>query len=299
MNLLAALSQPSLAPPVGKKLSTGLSILNYALSGDVSYGLDSGSVVMVSGDTNSGRTTFGLTVLAEAAINVLFDQYTLVYFDTEGKAVDVRSYLGSKAADRIYMGAVNSLDAFWKYCSSAVKRVIVLDSLDGVLCPGFSSGSSWWTNNQCAKGVFDCIRSNSSILIITAQEKVIQSKKVIAGGYAPVFYSDFQLRLTYMGEYYKMRRKNRVSIGSNTSISVLKSKFDSPSRVECPSPIVVGYGYDNAVSLLTFLRRRGRVIERDGEYLFPEFGCRGDYNAMIRFCREYEQILAYKIKDWV
>ena len=139
MNLLAALSQPSLAPPVGKKLSTGLSILNYALSGDVSYGLDSGSVVMVSGDTNSGRTTFGLTVLAEAAINVLFDQYTLVYFDTEGKAVDVRSYLGSKAADRIYMGAVNSLDAFWKYCSSAVKRVIVLDSLDGVLCPGFSS----------------------------------------------------------------------------------------------------------------------------------------------------------------
>ena len=295
MNLLAALAQPSSVPSVGKKLSTGLSILNYSLSGDVSYGIDSGSVLMVSGDANSGRTTFGLTLLAEAAINSQFDDYTLVYFDTEGKTVDVHSYLGSKAADRIYLGSVNSLDAFWEYCSSAVKRIIVLDSLDGL-----SSGdSSWWTNNQCAKGVFDCIRSNTSILIITAQDKLFQSKKVIAGGFAPVFYSDFQFRLSYMGEYYKMRGKSKVSVGSNTSISVLKSKFDSFSRLDCPAPIVVGYGYDNAVSLLTFLRRKGKVIEREGEFVFPEFGCRGEYGTMLRFCRDYEQILSFKLKDWI
>ena len=84
MNLYDALNRPYLIEEeTTKKLSTGLTVLNYALSGSYRYGLETGSVVLVSGESNSGRTTFGLTVLAEASINPLFSDYTLYYYDTE------------------------------------------------------------------------------------------------------------------------------------------------------------------------------------------------------------------------
>ena len=294
MNLLAALNDSFVHTSSSKKLSTGLSVLNYALSGDVHYGIDSGSVVLVSGGVNSGRTTLGLTMLAEAAINKQFDPYTLVYYDTEGKAVDIKSYLGSRADKRIFRGAVNSLDAFWDYCSSAVNRVIVLDSLDGLMVEG-----QWKTNNRVVKGVFDCVRRNDSILIITVQEKLVQNKRVNAGGYALRYYSDFILRSEFDGEYYKRGRGRKVYIGTDTTVSVIKSKFDGDSKIKCPAPIVVGYGYDNAVSLLTFLRNRGIVKEtEDNTYEFPEYGFNGSYSSILRFCRDYEDILSFKVKEY-
>ena len=255
------------------------------------YGIDSGSVIWVSGSSNSGRTTFGLTILAEAAISRLYDSYSLVYFDTEGKAIDVANYLGKRAADRIWIGSVNSLESFWEYCANAVNRVIVLDSLDGLM-----NEKGWQVNNSYAKGVFDCVHHNNSILIIIAQQKFADNKKVTAGGFAPVFYSDFHLRLTFNGDIYETRKGVKVSVGSNTTITTLKSKFLQGRYFDVPAPVIVGSGYDNAESLMMFLRRKGKIKEVDGLFYYPDFGCKGDYKTMLRFCREYENILSFQIK---
>ena len=295
MNLLAALAQSSIVQnKIHKELSTGLSLLNYSLSGDAQYGIDSGSVIWVSGSSNSGRTTFGLTILAEAAISRLYDSYSLVYFDTEGKSIDVANYLGKRAADRIWIGSVNSLESFWEYSASAVNRVIVLDSLDGLM-----DEKGWQINNSYAKGVFDCIHRNGSILIIIAQQKFADNKKVTAGGFAPVFYSDFHLRLTFNGDIYETRKGTKVSVGSNTTITPLKSKFPVKRFFDVPAPVIVGSGYDNAESLMLFLRKKEKIRELNGEFYYPEFGCKGDYKTMLRFCREYESILVFKIKEFV
>ena len=216
----------------------------------------------------------------------------MVYFDTEGKSIDVANYLGKRAADRIWVGSVGSLESFWEYCANAVNRVIVLDSLDGLM-----DENGWQINNSYAKGVFDCIHRNGSILIIIAQQKFADNKKVTAGGFAPVFYSDFHLRLTFNGDIYETRKGVKVSVGSNTTISPLKSKFPVKRFFDVPAPVIVGSGYDNAESLLMFLRRKGKIKEVDGMFYYPDFGCKGDYKTMLRFCREYENILAFRLKE--
>lgn len=294
MKLYDALNRPYLREEEAtKKLSTGLTVLNYALSGSYKYGLETGSVVLVSGENNSGRTTFGLTVLAEASINPLFSDYTLYYYDTEGKTVDIRGFLGNRAGDRIYSQKLSHIDSFWELCSRRKRSIIVLDSLDGLMV----GGNTWRKNNDCAKGVFDCVRKNNSIVVITLQAKRVNGKIITAGGYAPIFYSDTLVRLSYSGELLARRGKTNMSVGTNTSITPLKSKFENISIIECPAPINVQFGYDNALSMLLYFIKEGIIAEKDGVYSFPVYNIVGDFYVFLKYFRDNEVNIAQNFRE--
>lgn len=295
-NIRKALTAPILKQTAQRNvyhLSTGLSLLNYALSGDYSYGIESGSVVTVLGAPGSGRSTVGLTLLAEAVQNSAFSRYRLLYNDTEMQNVDIVQYFGSKTAKRIEKIS-SGVGCFWDELPLISEPFIyVLDSLDGV-----ASECAWKLNNERANEAYNSIRQRNSILVIVSQERQVESKKVSAGGFAFSFYADYSLRTERIGDVLRsVNNRNRV-VGTNAAIQVLKTKAHFVD-FSIPAPVFVGYGYDNAESLFMFARQKQLVVERNGKFQFSEFGLTGTHKEMLTFFHQYEQLIVRWLINWL
>lgn len=131
------------APKQG--LSTGLTLLNLAVSGNPNYGLLPGHYYRYVGDSSAGKTWFCMVLLAEASINPMFDEYDLIYDDIEGGALmDVEKYYGSRLASRLvppqgtkknpeYSGTVEQLyDILDELSDTGRKFIYIVDSMDSL-----------------------------------------------------------------------------------------------------------------------------------------------------------------------
>ena len=86
----------------GLALSTGSTLLNLAMTGDSQRGWVAGHYFLFVGDSDSGKSWFMHTALAEASINPKFDGYRLIYDNTEAKSLmDINRYFGDRLAARI------------------------------------------------------------------------------------------------------------------------------------------------------------------------------------------------------
>lgn len=111
-----------------KGLSTGLTLLNLAVSGNPTYGLLPGHYYRYVGDSSSGKTWFCMVLLAEASINSNYDDYDLIYDDIEGGALmDVKKYYGSKLVERLVPPSGTKKDP--KYSESVEQLYDTLDEL--------------------------------------------------------------------------------------------------------------------------------------------------------------------------
>jgi len=85
-----------------KLLSTSITNLNLAFSGNPYGGILAGSYYLWVGDSDSGKTYCGLAALAEASIDPKFDGYRLIYNNREaGALMDIATHYGSKLAKRL------------------------------------------------------------------------------------------------------------------------------------------------------------------------------------------------------
>lgn len=83
-------------------LSTGSTLLNLALSGSRKGGFPAGRYVYFVGDSQSGKTWFSLTCLAEAQLHPKFKRYRIVYDNVEdGAQMDLGRYFGRQVAERV------------------------------------------------------------------------------------------------------------------------------------------------------------------------------------------------------
>jgi RecA/RadA recombinase len=83
-------------------VSTGVTPLNLAITNHSLCGIEKGTYVLMVGSSSSGKSMLALTILAEAANNPSFDNYSLLYADCEGGAgFPLRPLFGNKLADRI------------------------------------------------------------------------------------------------------------------------------------------------------------------------------------------------------
>ncbi len=86
----------------GLLLPTGNSLLNLALSRQVSGGYGSGRLVNAIGDSHTGKTILALTTLAEMANDHKWDDYDLCYYDSEfAQSFDIAKLFGSKLKERM------------------------------------------------------------------------------------------------------------------------------------------------------------------------------------------------------
>lgn len=83
-------------------LGSGSTLVNLAGSGDPRGCFAKGGYYLYIGDSSSGKTVLALSCLAEAALDPEFDNYRLIYDNTEaGARMDLRKFFGSKTVDRL------------------------------------------------------------------------------------------------------------------------------------------------------------------------------------------------------
>lgn len=83
-------------------LSSGSTLLNLAATGRIVGCYAKGLYYWLVGDSDSGKTWYTLSMLAEAAINPEFDDYRFIHDNSEGGALmDIERFFGKAVADRI------------------------------------------------------------------------------------------------------------------------------------------------------------------------------------------------------
>ena len=83
-------------------LSSGSTLLNLACTDRAVGAFVKGTYSLFVGDSDSGKTFFVLSILAEAAKNPNFDNYRFIFDCPEqGALMDIEKFFGSKAAKRI------------------------------------------------------------------------------------------------------------------------------------------------------------------------------------------------------
>lgn len=83
-------------------VSIGSTLLNCAMSDNYLGGIAQGTIVNVIGESSAGKTMVCETMLAEAANDPKYDDYTLILDDAEyAHAIDTEHLFGKKAAERI------------------------------------------------------------------------------------------------------------------------------------------------------------------------------------------------------
>lgn len=83
-------------------VSIGSTLLNCAMSDNYLGGIAQGTIINVIGESSAGKTMVCETMLAEAANDPKYDDYTLILDDAEyAHAIDTEHLFGKKAAERI------------------------------------------------------------------------------------------------------------------------------------------------------------------------------------------------------
>jgi RecA/RadA recombinase len=280
-----------------RPLSTGLATLNCALSGNRLGGVESGCVIWISGQSDSGRTIMGLTFLAEAVQNLLFDRYALFFHDTEGKQPDIQRLFGEQLYNRVkQLPDDMSVEDVWEFLASPRNSpyIYVLDSIDGLI-----DDDAWKVNNQRAKETFDYVRQTDSILVILSQQKLIDGKKVAAGGAAIPFYVDYIIHTANIADIFGTVNKKMHPIGIRTKFDIVKRKYVGKFQ-SIPVPIFFDHGLDNVDAICEFLLARGKATASpSGRYAFADMGWTGNgYNAFRKFVQEREVVLGCYIEHF-
>ena len=283
-------------PVYRRLLSSGLFTLNCALSGSYSAGIESGSVVWISGSSDSGRTVAALTFLAEAANSMAFDRYNLYFHDTENKRPQIKRLFGNKLSSRLNRITDCSLERFWdSFDDDKFPCLYVLDSLDGLT----SDTVGWRVNNKHAKKMFDHIRVHDSILIILSQQKIVDCKKVSSGGAALPFYSDYIIYTDSLGNRTAHSGEKSRTIGINARFEIIKRKYAGRFSA-MPVPIFSDYGYDNAEAIIDFLVLHRKItvdgIFEGAKWTFDDMGWTGVRDELLQYIRENEKVLGYYLE---
>lgn len=268
MNLKDALLQTVPSRQSKTAVSTGLSLLNVALTGSPDCGIEAGSVVWVSGSDCSGRTTLGISLLTEIARDHRFSDYELVYYDDLLRGSLSYGYIDSGYTDRLERRSLDCVESFWDDIDSTDTAVVILDSMDILMAlDTLSEEAAWKINNRRVGKAFRHIRDTESILIITCREKKSCGKIVSAGGGAIPSYADYWFRTHNSGPIFQEANGRNRLVGTKSSITVIKSP-EGKGGVSVPAPIYSNSGYDDAESVVKFLWLAKKIKKTDHGYAF-------------------------------
>jgi RecA/RadA recombinase len=122
-------------------IPSGLTLLNCGLSDCHSGGYRQGTIVNLVGDSDSGKSLFCITAQACCANEERFDDYELIYRDTEfAFSFDIAHLFGKKTKDRLGKVEPMQFPALLETVQGDIFRLLdagksfiyVIDSLDGL-----------------------------------------------------------------------------------------------------------------------------------------------------------------------
>ena len=279
-----------------KYLSTGVSVFNLQLSGDVNCGIKQGSYAFIVGDSSAGKSFLAATMAAQATIDEQFSDYDVVYDDVEnGCSFDMATLFSPEVAARIkepMHGTSVFIDDFYHNVRSHVQAkptIYVLDSQDALTTKeesakfadiseaikkaggdtekalknlsGQMADGKAKKHSQLLRKLVTMLESNGSILIILGQTRddltgYAQDSLVWSGGRALKFYSHVMLHMKVAGRLTKTVNKTKREMGIKSKVKVIKNR-QTGKRSEAECPIYYSHGYDDVGSMIDFLIAEG------------------------------------------
>jgi len=251
-------------------LSTGSTELNLGCSGSPFGALLKGKYYGWVGDSQSGKTIWVLTLLAEAANNPSFNNYRLIFDDVEGGALfDMSKFFGKKMASRLepprtgkkgplYSETVEELyynidDCYQRWQEDGKPFIYIVDSIDALTTlddeATFQKRKKATRSNTEAKGSYGAakpklnsmylrkmtaqLRKSGSIVVFISQSRdgfSMFEPKTRSGGKALKFYATMEF-WTRRGKVIKAKYLgNEIPIGVNVIIQIKKNRVKGKDR---------------------------------------------------------------------
>ena len=291
------------ADPEPLYVSTGSTSLNLACTGRTRDGIRAGSYVLLAGDSDSGKTWLGHSILAEAAGNPAFDDYELQYDDIEyGSLMNVKKFFGKKLADRLVVKHSESVERFYDDVYRDIKGkkpfIRIVDS-DAALKSekdvkqfekemgarqrgGEASGTMGMEKAKAhstkLRIVANKLQDNGSILVIIGQLRQnvgMDAKfnpKLMPGGLALKYWSHLVLWTSTRKTLYKqVNQKKKHEQGIIAAVKVKKNRFTG-RKGGCLIPIYHSFGIDDIGANVDFLLDEGHWKKAGGRVAAKEFG---------------------------
>jgi len=303
-----------LEPPIDPKnlVSTGSTLLDLALSGNLRGGLCRGKCFLFVGDSSSGKTFFCLTCFAEAARRPSFDGVRFVHNNVEdGALMDFAKYFGAEVAQRCETECVVGVEAMYETLDTAIEDgpvIWVNDSADALTSEDedeiFQDNKRQRAKGKETKGTFGMskpkahstmlrqvvpkLKKHGSILINICQTRedvnpATYTTKTRAGGKALKFYAHAEMWTSVAAPIYKEVRGNKLKIGNLVKIEVKKNRLTGKEwTVEVP--IYFSYGIDDLESCVDFLTKwkHWAKAEKGGKIDATELGITGNKAKIIK-----------------
>ena len=272
-------------------LSTGSTLLNIEMTGNSKGGWYTGHYYLFVGDSDSGKSWFMHTTLAEAANNPAFDNYRLIYDYPEAKSslIDVERYFGKKLAQRIEQPMVRdgqpasseTAEEFYYNVHDATKQdrpfVYILDSQDSLTCNreankfqklkaksrgsnvdvasgDYADGKAKVHSSHLRQLIMPLARTNSLLIIVNQSRDSFDmfERDSYSGGRALKFYAVAQLWSYHAGKLEKTFRKKKRQTGIKSRIKIKKNHVTG-RQGETTVPIYHSHGIDDVGSCVDYL----------------------------------------------
>jgi len=264
-------------------LSTGCTLLNLNMTGRPDGGWVTGHYFLFVGDSDSGKSWFMHTALAEASINPTFDDHRLIYDNTEVKSLmDIGRFFGQRCADRIEPPRLidgdptfsQTTEEFYYHLDDAVEEkrpfIYILDSQDSLSSEREStkfdkkkSKARGKKNTQVSDGDYSDGKAKShssnlrqfmgpladmnSLLIVVNQARdsfSMYERDSYSGGRALKYYSVAQLWSYNAGMIHRDFRGIKRQLGIRARIKVKKNHITGKMG-DVEVPIYHSHGIDD------------------------------------------------------
>ncbi len=291
-------------------LSTGLDVLNLALSGRVDGGIPTGSYIWWVGDSESGKSFAALTMLAEAAKDGWFVKHRLIYDNSENSSLpDTRKFFKDKLADRLEVRSSDTVEEFYYRLDDVMKKskcVWIEDSVDALRATAddekFEADKEAHDNGKAPKGAYGVakarvnsnnasralsrLRETESVLVLVSQVRDKLNTpfpmQTHSGGKALKHYAHVQL-WTKVREELKVRAMGKeYAQGSLIEIAVRKNRGNG-WHGKLNVPFYRSFGFDNLGASVRFLTDTGywNKVKGEEKYAAKELGCSGTVEEIV------------------
>jgi RecA/RadA recombinase len=284
--------------------STGSTLLNLACTDREGFGFLKAGYYFLVGDSQSGKTFFSLTCLAEANRNPAFDGYEFVFDDVEGGALmDFDKYFGKGTAKRLRAPAyrkgkpVNSetIEQFYNHISTLLDErrrfIYILDSQDALgsksaqkkfkeardaMAKGTETTGSYGDgkakyHSENLRHIIAGLRKTKSILIIIGQTRDNLgfgfNPKTRSGGKSLRFYANLEIWSSVIGTIKRKIRGKDRTLGNRILLEVKKNRVTGKCGKDKSVEVLIypGYGIDDIGSCVDYIIAEGHWKRQKGD----------------------------------
>lgn len=312
------------AIPSKDLLSSGSTLLNLACSGRTVGAFAKGHYYWLVGDSSSGKSFLALTCMAEALKNESFDEYRVIYDNSEnGALMNIEKFFGAKVAKRlepprgtkeepIYSETV---DDMYFNISDAIEDgrpfIYVEDSMDVLESAedekkfkkiksasrrnkevsGDFGMAKAKTNSKYLRKVVSGLRKSRSILIIISQTRdnvgwgAQFDPKRSSGGRSLKFYATLEIWSSVKELLKKVVNGKKRQIGIISKVRIKKNRIVGRDRT-VEIPILHSFGIDEIGSLVDYLIDEGHWKGTENKLSAPEFDFKGSKEELIQKIEE-------------